>query len=302
MHARILKGIVGIALALAALPAARAQDLSAVEIKAVPIAGSVHMLTGAGGNLGLSAGADGVFLIDDQFAPLTDKIRAAVAKIQPGPIRFVVNTHWHFDHTGGNENMGKAGALLVAHDNVRQRMSVEQFIQALDRHVPASPLGALPVVTFSDDVTFHMNGEDIHVFHVPHAHTDGDSMVHFPKADVMHLGDVFFNGLYPFIDLSSGGSVDGVIAAVDRALEIAGPKTKLIPGHGPLAGRTELTAYRDLLAKVRSRIETAVEAGKTLDDVKQEKPTAEYDATWGGGFMKPDVFVSIVYQSVSARK
>ncbi len=282
-------------------PAALAQNFDDVEISATAVAGSVHMLSGAGGNLGVSAGADGVFLIDDQYAPLTEKIRAAVSKIQAGPIRFVVNTHWHFDHTGGNENMGKAGALLVAHDNVRKRMSVEQFMKAFDKLVPASPAGALPVVTFGDDITFHLNGDEIHVFHVPQAHTDGDAMIHFRKADVLHLGDIFFSGTYPFIDVSSGGSIDGIIAAVDRALKLGGPQTKLIPGHGPLSSRADLAAYRDMLETARSSIRPLVRAGKSLAEVQAAKPTAGLDARWGGGFIKPETFVAILYESLSTR-
>ena len=182
----------------------------------------------------MSVGKSGTYLIDDQYAPLSDKILAAIKAITPDPVRFVVNTHWHGDHTGGNENMGKAGALLVAHENVRRRMSTEQFMAAMGRKIPPSPEEALPVVTFTDAMTFHWNGDEIRVYHVPPAHTDGDSIVHFVKADVVHMGDIFFNGGYPFIDTSSGGRVDGVIEAADRVLAGIGEKTRIIPGHGPL--------------------------------------------------------------------
>ena len=198
------------------------------------------MLTGSGGNLGLSVGKSGTYLIDDQYAPLSDKILAAIKAITPDPVRFVVNTHWHGDHTGGNENLGKAGALLVAHENVRRRMSTRAVHRGLRTgRSPPSPEDALPVVTFTDAITFHWNGDEIRVYHVPPAHTDGDSIVHFVKADVVHMGDLFFNGGYPFIDTSSGGRVDGVIEAADRVLAGIGEKTRIIPGHGPLgdAGR-----------------------------------------------------------------
>ncbi len=229
-----MKAHLAAALVLLAAPAfSQQQDFSGVEVKAEKVADGIYMLTGRGGNIGLSVGKSGTYLIDDQYAPLSDKILAAVRAITPDPVRFVVNTHWHGDHTGGNESMGKAGALLVAHENVRRRMSTEQFSATFNSKTPPSPEGALPVVTFADAITFHWNGDEIRVYHVPPAHTDGDSVVHFVKADVVHMGDLFFNGGYPFIDSSSGGRVDGVLAAADRTLAGIGEKTRLIPGHGP---------------------------------------------------------------------
>ncbi|HLL47506.1 MAG TPA: MBL fold metallo-hydrolase [Longimicrobiaceae bacterium] len=282
--------------------AARAQqDLSAVQVRTQHVAGSVHMLTGAGGNVAVVAGTDGVFLVDDQFAPLTEKIRAAVARISPAPVRFVLNTHWHGDHTGGNENLGRAGALIVAHDNVRTRMSADQFMNRMTDTVKASPPGALPVVTFTSAVTFHLNGDEVHAFHVPPAHTDGDAIVHFRRADVVHMGDTYFNGLYPYIDISSGGSVDGIIAAADRVLAMTREGTRIIPGHGPLSGRAELRAYREMLVTVRDRVRALVREGKTLQQVQAAKPSAEFDARWGQGFMKPASFVRVVYESVARR-
>jgi glyoxylase-like metal-dependent hydrolase (beta-lactamase superfamily II) len=285
-------------LILAAAQAAAQDEFSAVEIKAEKLADGVYMLTGRGGNLGLSVGKSGAFLIDDQYAPLTDKILAAVKTVTPDPVRFVVNTHWHGDHTGGNENLGRTGAFVVAHDNVRRRMSTEQFIEAIQSRTPPAPEGALPVVTFAEGLTFHWNGEEIRVFHVPPAHTDGDAVVQFVRADVVHTGDLFFNGSYPFIDTSSGGRIDGVLEAVDRVLGDVGEKTRIIPGHGPVASRADLLAYRDLLGAARERIAKLKAAGKTRDEVIAAKPTAEWDVKWGGGFMKPDVFTGIVYDSV----
>ncbi len=280
----------------------RAQrDFSKVEVTTVRVSEGVYMLMGAGGNLGVSVGNDGVFLVDDQFAPLTEKIKAAIAAISDGPIRFVLNTHWHGDHTGGNENMGEAGALIVAHENVRKRMSVEQFIEAFGRKVPPSPVGALPVVTFTDAVTFHLNGDELHAFHVPPAHTDGDAIVHFRKANVLHMGDLYFNSLFPFIDLSSGGSVDGMIEAADRALALADENTKIIPGHGELSDRQGLERFRDMLITVRDRIKKAISEGKSLEQVKASKPTAEFDEVWGKGFLNPDRFVEILYSDLSRR-
>jgi glyoxylase-like metal-dependent hydrolase (beta-lactamase superfamily II) len=248
--------------------------------------------------MGLSIGEDGAYLIDDQYAPLTEKILAAVKELTPDPVRFVINTHWHGDHTGGNENMGDAGALLVAHEYVRRRMAAGTFMEAFDRQVEPAPEGALPVVTFTDAITFHWNGEEIRAFFVGPAHTDGDSIIHFVKADVFHMGDTLFNGMYPFIDVSSGGRIDGMIAAADRVLKVATEKTRLIPGHGPLATKADLQAYRDMLAQVRDRVAKLKAEGKSAEEVVAAKPTADFDEKWGGGFMEPDVWVGLVYQSM----
>src|SRR4051812_39904363 len=216
---------------LAASANAQMPDLSKVEIKTHPVAGSVSMLEGAGGNIGVSAGDDGVFVIDDEFAPLAPKIKAAIAKISPKPLRFVCNTHWHGDHTGSNEQMAGYGALIVAHDNVRKRLGTEQVVEMMGgRKVPPSPEKALPVITFNDEVTFHLNGDEIHVVHVANAHTDGDAIVHFKKANVVHMGDTFINGFYPVIDFSTGGTIDGYLAAQEKVLAMIDANTRLIPG------------------------------------------------------------------------
>ena len=300
-HPTYAAGVLLLLCSVAVAPA-RAQDWEAVEIETIDVAPGVYMLVGRGGNIGVSAGEDGIFLVDDQYAPLTDKIVAALRAISDAPIRFVINTHWHGDHTGGNENLGEIGTLIVAHENVRKRMTVEQFIEAIGDTVPPAPEGALPVVTFTDAVTFHLNGDDIRVFHVEHAHTDGDAVIHFPGADVIHAGDVYFNGTYPFIDVSSGGSIDGTIAAVDAILAIAGENTRIIPGHGPLSNRTELAAYRDMLRGTRDAVAAAIRQGKSLDEVVAAKPTAKWDAQWGGGFIAPERFVRGLFGDLSRER
>jgi cyclase len=280
---------------------AQDQDYSKVVIKPTKLSATVYMMEGAGGNLGVSAGEDTVFLVDSQFAPLTPKIEAAVKAISPKPVQFLFNTHWHFDHVGGNENLGKTGAIIVAQDNVRKRMSTDQFMAAFNQSVKASPKVALPIVTFAESMSFHLNGERIDVIHVPKAHTDGDAILHFTGSDVLHMGDTFFNGMYPFIDTDSGGSIDGMIAAADRGLALSTDKTKIIPGHGPLASRADLQAYRQMLATVADRIRKQVAAGKSPDDIAKTGVTKDYDDKWGKGFLKPEQFVSIVAGGMAKR-
>ncbi len=235
----------------AAATGLRAQDYSQTVIKVTPLSGSVYMLEGAGGNIGLSVGSDDAFLIDDQFASLTPKIRAAIATVTDRPVRFLLNTHWHSDHAGGNENMAGAGAIIIAQENVRHRLSTEQFIEAFKLKVPASPRAALPVVTFSESITLYVNDDSVAAVHVPHAHTDGDVIVFFQKANVIHMGDTFFNGRYPLIDLSSGGSVHGMIAAADRALKMSNSGTRFIPGHGPMVCACVPRKHRRSAADIR---------------------------------------------------
>ena len=274
------------------------QDFANVQIQTEKVADNIFMLIGAGGKLGVSAGKDCVFMIDTSYAPLSSKIKAAIATVSGKSIQYVVNTHWHQDHVGGNEDFVKAGAVVIAHENVRKRLSTGQFIEFLNKTIPPLPESALPVITFSQDVTFHLNGNEIFIFHIERAHTDGDAIVHFKKSNVIHMGDIYFNGMYPFIDLSAGGSINGMISAVERVLLLCDRNTKVIPGHGHLPDKAELEEYLKMLVTVRDRITREIKAGKPLDAVIASQPTRDLDPEWGKGFMKPELFVKIVYDSL----
>lgn len=280
-----------------------AQDFSSVEVRTTRVADGVWVLEGRGGNIGLVVGEYGAFVIDDQYAPLTEKILAAIRAVTDQPVKFVFNTHWHGDHTGGNENMAAAGALIVAHENVRKRLSAGQFMAFFQRDVPPAPDGALPIVTFNDRVSFHLGGHTVRAVHVPPAHTDGDAIVHLVEADVIHGGDLVFSGMYPFIDYDSGGSLAGMIAAVDRILEIAGDHTRIITGHGgPVIGVEQLRAYREMLATVHGRLRSMIDKGKSLEEVLEARPTAEFDEAWGNGFLKAAQWVELNYRGMSGQE
>jgi cyclase len=287
-------------LALLGIPcvATAQQDFSDVVVEATPIRAGLYLVTGRGGNIVASNGDDGLFLVDDQYAPLTERIQAALEEITDQPVRFVINTHWHGDHVGGNENFAQAGAVIIAQQNVRSRMSSDQFMAAFNRTIPAAPAKALPVVTFAEGVNLHLNGNDVQVIHVANAHTDGDALVYFRNDNVLHMGDIHFNGLYPFIDLGSGGGIHGVIAGVERALELADDETVVVPGHGPLSNRAELAAYGAMLSGFRDRIAALKAEGLSLEEVVAAQPTAEFDERLGGGFIPPARLVGSIYDSL----
>jgi glyoxylase-like metal-dependent hydrolase (beta-lactamase superfamily II) len=289
------------ALALTAPALAQETDFSAAEIRTLEVGNGLFMLMliGAGaGNIALSTGADGSVLVDTQFAPLNAKILAAVRAAGGGDVKYVINTHWHGDHTGGNEPLATAGAVIIAHDNVLVRMSAEQFMAAFNQTVPPSPAAARPVVTFPSRTTFHLNGNQVNVVHVENAHTDGDSIVHFTNANVIHTGDTYMKDVYPFIDVSSKGSIDGFIRSSEAVLARSDSSTKIIPGHGDLANKADVQRFHDMLVKVRGNIQTLIDQGKTEDEVWVAKPTAEFDAAWGQGFMTPENFTRFAYQSL----
>jgi cyclase len=273
------------------------------DLETVHVRDNIYMLVmEPAGNIGVSIGDDGVLLIDDQFRPMTDRIIDAVRKLSDKPIRYVFNTHWHGDHTGGNRNFGsrksgKPGSVIVAHENVRQRMSEEQFHLVFKARSAASPPEALPVITFSESMAFYFNGDAIDVLHMPLAHTDGDSVFYFRNADVMHTGDAYINSGYPLIDIASGGSVEGQIAATNRMIDLVGPQTIVISGHGPLSGKQRLIAVRDMLVESRKRIRKLIAEGLSLKEIKASKPLADMDPIWGQRLIKGNLFVTIVYQS-----
>ncbi|GAA4362753.1 MBL fold metallo-hydrolase [Kangiella marina] len=269
-----------------------------VTIKAQQLSDGLYVLFGQGGNIGLSVGDDGVYIIDDQYAPLTDKINAAIDDISDQPVKFVINTHWHGDHTGGNENFGKAGATIVAHDNVRKRMNSDQVMAFFDREVPAAPKAALPVVTFDHELSLHLNNDEMRVYHVANAHTDGDAIIYFAKDNVLHMGDTYFNIGYPFIDTDSGGSIDGYIAALQKGLELSDDKTKIIPGHGPMSTKAEMADYVAMLTSLRGNVAALKSKGKSLEAVIAAKPSAEFDEKNGKNFIKPDQIVTFIYNSL----
>jgi len=264
------------------------------------LADGIYVLLGKGGNIGVSVGSDGVFLIDDQFAATHEKLTATVAQLTDQPIRFLLNTHWHGDHTGGNELLGQEGVVILSHDNVRKLLSEQQAIKFFQRTVPASPKAALPVVTFPDAMTLHFNGEQIAIEHVAHAHTNGDSIVHFPESNVLHMGDTFFHGLYPFIDVEHGGSLAGMIAAARRGLALADAQTRIIPGHGPPGDKADLEQFVRMLETVQARIEKLRAQGKSLQEIVAARPTRGFDAA-NQGFLAPADFVKLVVRGMQSR-
>jgi len=277
---------------------ARAQniDFRAIEVQTVKVADGLYVLMGgaAQGNIAVSAGSDGLLIVDSMYAPMHQKIMDALARISSQRIRYVVNTHLHGDHTAGNEAMANLGAVIISHENVRKRMAAQQN--------GAAPAGALPVVTYTDSMTLHFNGEEIYIYHPAPAHTDGDSIIYFRHANVMHVGDVPSSLRYPNIGVNEGGSVDGMIAAARQVMKIANPDTKIIPGHlGPVVGFKEIQQQLDMFAAVRDRVVSAIRAGKTLEEVVASKPTADFDQGRMGGAITPDRFVALVYTDLSRK-
>ena len=276
------------------------QDFSKVEITATKVAGNVHMLQGRGGNIGVSVGGDGILIVDDQFAPLADKIKAALKNLGEGKLKFVLNTHWHGDHTGGNAQFGPE-APIIAHDNVRRRLATEQKSEFFKRTTPASPKEALPVITFDKSLSVHFNGEEIKVIHFPKGHTDGDSVIFFTTSNVVHMGDDFFVAAFPFVDLDSGGSVEGLTKNIADIIPKLAADVKIIPGHGPISTVEDLKQYHRMLVETTKIVQQRMKDGKTVDQIKAEGLPAEW-ASWGTGFIKTDVWLETIHRSLSQKK
>ena len=279
--------------------ASLAQDFDAIKIKTIKLSESIYMLEGSGGNIGVCIGEDGTFIIDDQFAPLTEKITAAIEKITPKPVQFLINTHWHFDHTDGNENFGSAGAIIVSHENSRKRMERDEVIALVGTEQKAYSRDGLPKITFKESMSFHYNGETINIYHIGRAHTDGDAIIHFVESNVLHMGDVFVRYVFPFIDEPNGGNINGMIKTLDKAAELANNQTQIIPGHGQVSNRKDLLDYRKMLVTIRNRIKIQIEKGKTLKQIIASNPTQDYE---GSDFVTKDDFVKIVYDSIKKPK
>jgi glyoxylase-like metal-dependent hydrolase (beta-lactamase superfamily II) len=274
------------------------RDFSKVEMKATQVAGNVYMLEGAGGNIGVSVGPDGILIVDDQFAPLADKIRASLKKLGEGKLKFVLNTHWHGDHTGGNAEFGPE-APIIAHHNVRKRLSSEQTV--LGNKTPPSPKEALPVITFNDSLSVHFNGEEIRAIHFPHGHTDGDSVIFFTGSNVVHLGDDFFAGRFPFVDLDSGGDVEGLVRNIGNIIDKLPAGAKLIPGHGPISTIDDLKSYHNMLVETTGIVRDRMAGGKNLDQIKAEGLPEKW-RSWGAGFINTDRWLETIFRSLSKQK
>ena len=272
---------------------ATAQNFDSVEIKTTNVAGPVYMLEGSGGNIGVLIGNDGVILIDDQFAPLSEKIKKAIAAISDKPIRFIINTHFHGDHSDGNKVFGGEGSIIVAHENVRKRLSADHFFTSFKQEQKAMSYEGLPKITFAESLNFNMNGETVQVIHIKKAHTDGDAAIYFKESNVLHTGDVFVRYGLPFIDDDGGGTIDGMINGADQMLKMINDETKIIPGHGQIGSKKDLQEYKNLLQTIRKRIADGIKAGKTVDQIISSDPTKEFKT----GFDKV-FFVQSVYKSL----
>jgi glyoxylase-like metal-dependent hydrolase (beta-lactamase superfamily II) len=282
-------------------PPAQSQPQPPPKLTTTKLTDHLFIIEGGGGNVAVFTWDEGALLVDDKLAPLTPLLKEQLAGITSKPVRFVLNTHWHGDHVGGNEAMAAGGAVILAHENVRKRMSVESFVELMNRKVPPSPEKALPVVTFTRDVTLHLGGEDIEVVHVDPAHTDGDSLVHFVVNNAVHMGDTYMTISYPFVDVSNGGRFEGFIGAADRGMLLANTATKIIPGHGDVTSREDLKTWRDMLVTIRDRVKKDVARKKTLKQIQEAKHSAAWDAKLGQAFITPDKLIEFVYLSVTKK-
>jgi glyoxylase-like metal-dependent hydrolase (beta-lactamase superfamily II) len=273
-------------------------NVDTVTIRPVQVAENLYFLKGAGGNIGVFIGQEGTLMIDNQFAPLSNKINGAIKTFSPNDIRFVINTHIHGDHSGGNENFKNMGAIIVAHDRVMERMSKEQINRTDKSVIPPRPEDAWPMISFANKLNFYLNQEDIELLHIDPGHTDGDVVVHFKKANVYHMGDLFVNYGYPFIDYNNGGSINGFISSLDSFLKTMDDNTKIIPGHGELSTKADVKKFRDRLAEIRDEVATALKKGKKVEDIGSLPIASKYDEEWGKGFVKGKDFVLQVAENL----
>jgi len=292
-----MKNLLFVAIFFISINSLSAQD-KPVEFTTIQLSDTVFMLKGRGGNVGISTGEDGLYIIDDQLKPITTQLLTAIRKVSDKPVRFVINTHYHADHVGGNEMIGDTGAVIIAHDNIRKRMTTEHYSNFHQSSTPPYAKGALPVLTFNDRISLHLNGETATAYYVAKGHTDGDSIIHFPASNVIHMGDMFFNGLYPYVDLDAGGSMQGLIAAADLAMSMANDATRIIPGHGPLAMTEDLKSYRDYLVEASANVQELIDKDMSLEQIIAAKPTAQWDEALGKTWITPAQFVTFIYNSL----
>ncbi|HEU5236957.1 MAG TPA: MBL fold metallo-hydrolase [Pyrinomonadaceae bacterium] len=283
---------------------AQQDDFSKVQIKVTKVSGNIYMLEGAGGNIAASVGEDGIVIVDDQFAPLAEKIQAALKDITNKPVRFIINTHYHGDHTGGNEPFSNAGSTVIAQDNVRKRLESGGTAGnggSLKMENKPATKATLPIITFENDVTVHLNGEDIRALHFPAGHTDGDSIIFFPKNNVVHMGDDFVRYGFPFIDVASGGSIQGMINALEKAMALLPPDVKVIPGHGALSNLDDVRAFVKMLKETSAVVQKAIDRRQTLEQMKQAKILAPWQK-FSGNFINTDAFIETLYYSLAGQK
>ncbi len=304
MKYRNIFPIVGsLVIVLASISFLYAQEQAELKVNAEKLAENLYMLwdSGGKGNTTVLTGDDGVLMIDTKVETSADKLLAKIGELSKKPIRFAIITHWHFDHVGGNEKVAKTGATIIAHENVRKHMGIEHDMKLLNAKVPPAPEIARPLVTFAKEITFHLNGEDVKVFHVAPGHTDGDAVIYFQNANVIHMGDLYFQGLYPYIGIYSGGSIDGMIKVIHQILPMIDENTKVVPGHGPISNKGQLQEYVSMLTAIRKNVSRLMQKGHTMEEVIAAKPTRAFDEKWGKGFLPPDQFAKLVYMDLSPK-
>jgi len=304
MKPRNILAIIGsLFIVLVSMSFLSAQEQAKLQVGAEKLAEKLYMLwdSGGKGNTVVLTGDDGVLMVDTKVENAVDALCAKIAELSAKPIRFAIITHWHFDHIGGNEKIAKSGATIIAHENVRKHMGIEHDMKILNAKVPPAPEIARPLVTFKKEITFHLNGETVKVLHVEPGHTDGDAVIYFQNANVIHMGDLYFEGLYPFIGIYSGGSINSMIKVINQILPMIDDNTKVVPGHGPLSNKAQLQKYVSMLTTIRDNVSRLMQEGNPMEKVVAAKPTQAFDEKWGNGFLSPDKFAELVYMDLSPK-